>query len=82
MNILVMDDIERDRSVLIDKAKKWGVLHSVPLTIQEMSHAACNSPAMRTYQDVDYRSDYSQGDSTRPDIWQSVPVSYFLYFPV
>lgn len=53
MNILVMDDIERDRSVLIDKTKKWGALHSVPLTIQEMTHAACNSPAMRTYQDVD-----------------------------
>lgn len=53
MNILVMDDIERDRSVLINKTKKWGALHSVPLTIQEMTHAACNSPAMRTYQDAD-----------------------------
>lgn len=53
MNILVMDDIERDRSVLIGKTKKWGALHSVPLTIQEMTHAACNSPAMRTYQDAD-----------------------------
>ena len=53
MKILIVDDCQKDREKLICKIKKWGTENSNNVTIQEMDHVACSSPAMRSIQDVD-----------------------------
>lgn len=53
MKILIVDDCQKDREKLICKIKKWGTENNNNVTIQEMDHVACSSPAMRSIQDVD-----------------------------
>lgn len=53
MKILIVDDCQNDREKLICKIKRWGAESGNNVTIQEMDHVACSSPAMRSMQDVD-----------------------------
>lgn len=48
MKILIVDDCQKDREKLICKIKKWGTENNNNVTIQEMDHVACSSPAMRS----------------------------------
>lgn len=53
VNILIIDDVAKDRALLSSKILEWGNKNETVVNIKEMDHVACSSPAMRSIQDVD-----------------------------